>query len=205
MATPRDGRTTQPRVTAGLLRDGDEQRLLSPGVGMLRGLAPAGTQLGEGSIVGELDVLGVLHLIVAPPGTTGVVGTAEPRTGERAVAHGDVLLRLAPVTLGDPATTVDAGAMADDVGKLLFRSPLSGRFYARPGPDRPDFVKPGDVITTGQTVALLEVMKTFNRLTYGGVGLPERARVRAILVRDEADVEGGTAILELEPASGPTA
>ena len=80
-----------------------------------------------------------------------------------------------------------------------WRSPLSGRFYARPSPDRPDFVKPGDEITTGQSVALLEVMKTFNRLAYGGPGLPDRARVRAVLVRDEADVEAGTPILELEP------
>jgi acetyl-CoA carboxylase biotin carboxyl carrier protein len=44
------------------------------------------------------------------------------------------------------------------------------------------------------------VMKTFNRLTYGGPGLPDRAKVRAVLVRDEADVDSGTAILELEPA-----
>jgi acetyl-CoA carboxylase biotin carboxyl carrier protein len=57
----------------------------------------------------------------------------------------------------------------------------------------------GDEIATGQTVALLEVMKTFNRLAYGGDGLPERARVKAVLVRDEADVEAGAPILELEP------
>lgn len=198
----RDGRTTQPQMIAGVHDTDAGQELLSPGVGLVRGLAPAGMQLGPGSVVGELEVLGRLHLLVAPPGTSGVVIVQQARMAERAVGHGDTIVSLAPITAGDHATR-HADAQATDPssmgGKLVFRSPLSGRFYARPSPDKPDFVKAGDEIATGQTIALLEVMKTFNRLTYGGVGLPERARVRAVLVRDEADVDSGTAILELEP------
>jgi acetyl-CoA carboxylase biotin carboxyl carrier protein len=197
----RDGRTMQPRRTAGLGQADDDQVLLSPGVGLVRGLPVAGSWITEGTVIGELDVLGVLHVVVAPAGAAGVVAPAE-RVGERPVGHGDVLVRLKSAELGglgDAAGRTGAtGAATGTAGALLFRSPLSGRFYARPSPDRPDFVKPGDEITTGQTVALLEVMKTFNRLAYGGADLPERARVRAVLVRDEADVEAGTPILELE-------
>jgi acetyl-CoA carboxylase biotin carboxyl carrier protein len=197
----RDGRTTQPRRTAGLGQADDDQVLLSPGVGLVRGLPVAGSWITEGNVIGELDVLGVLHVVVAPAGAAGIVAAA-PRVGERAVGHGDVLVRLQPASLGGlgdaTGRAATTGAAAGTTGALLFRSPLSGRFYARPSPDRPDFVKPGDEITTGQTVALLEVMKTFNRLAYGGADLPERARVRAVLVRDEADVEAGTPILELE-------
>lgn len=197
----RDGRTTQPRRTAGLGQADDDQVLLSPGVGLVRGLPLAGAWITEGTVIGELDVLGVLHVIVAPAGAAGIVAPAD-RVGERAVGHGDVLVRLQPASLGgglgDASGRTATGAAAGTAGALVFRSPLSGRFYARPSPDRPDFVKPGDEITTGQTVALLEVMKTFNRLAYGGADLPERARVRAVLVRDEADVEAGTPILELE-------
>jgi acetyl-CoA carboxylase biotin carboxyl carrier protein len=58
----------------------------------------------------------------------------------------------------------------------------------------------GDVVTRGQTVALLEVMKTFNRLTYGGDHLPERARVVAVHPRDEDDLDEDDAIFDLEPA-----
>jgi acetyl-CoA carboxylase biotin carboxyl carrier protein len=192
-----NGRTTQPQMIAGV-RDTDlGQELLSPGVGLVRGLAPAGTQLVEGSIVGELDVLGRLYVILAPAGTSGVVAE-QARIAERPVGHGDPIAALVPITAGDHhARSTDA--KTTDTGKLVFRSPLSGRFYARPSPDKPDFVKVGDEITTGQTIALLEVMKTFNRLTYGGAGLPDRAKVIAILVRDEADVDSGTAILELAP------
>ena len=41
-------------------------------------------------------------------------------------------------------------------------------------------------------------MKTFHRVTYGGAGLPEQARVAAIAVADESDVEPGAVLLRLE-------
>jgi hypothetical protein len=53
----------------------------------------------------------------------------------------------------------------------------------------------------GQTVAFLEVMKTFHRVTYGGAGLPEAARVTAIAVADDADVGPGDVLLRLEAVS----
>jgi acetyl-CoA carboxylase biotin carboxyl carrier protein len=49
-------------------------------------------------------------------------------------------------------------------------------------------------------VCLLEVMKTFNRVTYGGPALPERAKVREILIADGADVTAGDPLLALDPA-----
>ena len=55
-------------------------------------------------------------------------------------------------------------------------------------------------VAPGQTVALLEVMKTFHRVAYGGDGLPERAKDVAIVPAEESDLAGGDAILTLEPA-----
>jgi acetyl-CoA carboxylase biotin carboxyl carrier protein len=174
--------------------------LLAPMPGLWRGAPRPGTVVQAGDALGALDVLGVLHELRVPDGIRGrVAGDAMP-PGERVVAHGDVLAELVELAAADGPTTAGvAAAKAEDGARLLFRSPLSGRYYARPSPDKPSFVAPGDELTVGQTVALLEVMKTFNRLAYGGAGLPERARVKAVLVRDEDDVQAGTPILELEP------
>jgi len=87
---------------------------------------------------------------------------------------------------------------AAQVAGLVFRAPTSGRFYGRPTPEKPAFVTVGAELTIGTTVCLLEVMKTFNRVTYGGAGLPERAVVVAILVADGADVTAGDPLLALE-------
>jgi 3-methylcrotonyl-CoA carboxylase beta subunit len=79
----------------------------------------------------------------------------------------------------------------------VFRASSSGRYYARPAPDKPPFVQVGDEVGAGQTVAILEVMKSFHRLQYAG----PRARVTAILPADGDDLERGAVILELEPTA----
>jgi acetyl-CoA carboxylase biotin carboxyl carrier protein len=81
---------------------------------------------------------------------------------------------------------------------MVFRAPTSGRFYGRSAPDKPPFVAPGAQLAHGATICLLEVMKTFHRVTYGGPGLPDTARVRGVLVADGDDVNAGDPLLALE-------
>lgn len=194
-----DGRTKRAELTAKAVGDGDGWRLLAPAVGLFRRSIAPGAIVRGGVILGELDVLGVLHEVLAPDDCGGVVAPeAGAHRGEIAVGFGDPLLAVvagAAITAVGPAHA--AAASTGGQARMVFPSPLSGRFYARPGPDRPAFVAVGDEITRGQTIGLLEVMKTFNRLTYGGSGLPERARVVAVLARDEDDVDAGTPLLEL--------
>jgi acetyl-CoA carboxylase biotin carboxyl carrier protein len=91
-------------------------------------------------------------------------------------------------------------AAATEIGELVFRSPTSGRFYARPSPDEAPYVQVGEIISAGHTICLLEVMKTFNRVTYGGEGLPQRAEVLAVLPADGDDIDSGQTILGLRNA-----
>lgn len=44
------------------------------------------------------------------------------------------------------------------------RSPMIGTFYSAPNPESPSFVEPGDRITQGQTVCIIEAMKLFNEI-----------------------------------------
>jgi acetyl-CoA carboxylase biotin carboxyl carrier protein len=110
-----------------------------------------------------------------------------------AVGHGDLLLHV--VAGGTIASThTDAHADTHAATGLVFRAPTSGRFYGRPGPDKPAFVEVGTQLAPGTTICLLEVMKTFNRVTYAGAP----ARVRELLVAEGADVNAGDPLLALE-------
>ena len=42
------------------------------------------------------------------------------------------------------------------------RSPMVGTFYASPNPDSPAFVKVGQEVKAGDTLAIIEAMKMFN-------------------------------------------
>ena len=202
--TRRDGREHEPELTAlaaPASTSGTRIEVRAPAVGLWREAPLPGTLVRPGDTIGRLEVLGVLHRLIAPAAGHGIVVPAPAQDEARArrpVEHGQLLLVL------DPEAA--AGVVAEDAAAAegpaategpVFRAPTSGRFYIRPGPDRPPFVQPGDEIAVGQTVCLLEVMKTFHRVTYGGKGLPERARVQAVVPAEESDLDAGDVILVL--------
>jgi acetyl-CoA carboxylase carboxyltransferase component/biotin carboxyl carrier protein len=105
-----------------------------------------------------------------------------------------------PADEGAGEGTQQSAEVHDDVRGQVFRAPMAGRVYLRPAPDKAPFVQPGDVLESGTTVCLLEVMKMFNRVGYAGSGVTERARVVRFLVDEGTDVAQGDPILEVEPA-----
>ena len=164
-----------------------------------QGPQPGGVLVPGGSL-GLLEVLGRVGALHAPREAGGlVVGRLSPDALWTPAEYGAVLVELDPRAGGAELSRVDhapGGALAE--AALVYRAPMSGRVYHRQSPEQPPFVTPGDVIESGQTVCLLEVMKTFNRVVYGGPGLPERARVVRVLVDDGADVAGQDPLFELE-------
>ncbi|MEO8554119.1 MAG: biotin/lipoyl-containing protein [Kofleriaceae bacterium] len=171
------------------LLHGDELR--APAPGWFRRMVAADHLVAPGDVIGELDVLGRLTPILAPTIRGLVVIGAEP-DARRAVGYGEVLFRVVAGALGAVAETETEAAHA--VAGLVFRAPTSGRYYSRSAPDKPAFVQVGTELAPGATVCLLEVMKTFNRVTYSG----GRVRVTELLVADGADVTSGDPLLALE-------
>lgn len=70
---------------------------------------------------------------------------------------------------------------------------LPGVFYRRPSPDADPYVAEGGEISEGQTIALIEVMKTFNEVKAERSGTLAR-----FLISDGDEVEAGQDILEVE-------
>lgn len=72
-------------------------------------------------------------------------------------------------------------------------SPMVGTVYTAAEPGTPDFVKPGDRVREGQTLLLIEAMKTFNEIR-----APRAGTVSLVLVTNEQPVEYGDVLLILE-------
>jgi acetyl-CoA carboxylase biotin carboxyl carrier protein len=96
----------------------------------------------------------------------------------------------APITAAAAAT-----AMSDDdarhPGAVL--SPMVGIAYLAPEPGATPFITPGQVVAAGQTLLLIEAMKTFNQIKATRPGTVSR-----ILVTAGAPVEYGEPLLILE-------
>jgi acetyl-CoA carboxylase biotin carboxyl carrier protein len=65
--------------------------------------------------------------------------------------------------------------------------------YRKPAPDRPPFKEEGDVITQGETIGLIEVIKTFTP-----VEAAETGRLVRYLVENEDAVMAGQPLYEME-------
>ncbi len=92
----------------------------------------------------------------------------------------------APVAAASPKVEAPAAAPAasDDSKYLAIKSPMVGTFYRSAGPDKPPFIKIGDVVDMGSKVCVIEAMKLFNEIESEVKG-----KIVKILVEDASPVE----------------
>ncbi|XP_074586206.1 biotin carboxyl carrier protein of acetyl-CoA carboxylase 1, chloroplastic [Curcuma longa] len=74
------------------------------------------------------------------------------------------------------------------------KSPMAGTFYRSPGPGSPPFVKPGDKVSKGQVLCIIEAMKLMNEIESDQAGT-----VVEILIEDGKPVGVGQPIFVIEP------
>lgn len=90
----------------------------------------------------------------------------------------------APAALAAAPAAVHPGAVL---------SPMVGVVYFTPEPGAPPFVTVGAKVETGQTLLLIEAMKTFNPIV-----APRGGTVTQILLESGASVESGDALVVIE-------
>lgn len=88
-----------------------------------------------------------------------------------------------------PETPASSGAADPKSHPGAVTSPMVGTAYLRPSPDAEQFKKPGDSVKEGETILLVEAMKTFNPIT-----APKSGVLKELLVDDAQPVEYGEAL-----------
>jgi acetyl-CoA carboxylase biotin carboxyl carrier protein len=177
-------------------------RVLAPKVGVWSDHPHAGALLGPGSRAGTIRHLNRRFVVILPEGTAGQVSAGLPHDREVAVEYGQSLFELSPVlreavlAVGEDAAIVGhpAGAGLAE-GTRAVVSPTDGVFYRGPSPGAPPFAEAGKEIRSGDPVGLVEVMKTFNQILYGGPGFPERATVVEVRCGDAEEVRAGQVLV----------
>ena len=72
-------------------------------------------------------------------------------------------------------------------------APLPGVFYRKPAPDKPAYKSEGDIVTVGDVVGLIEVMKSFIEVHADASG-----KIIRFVVGDEEPIMAGQLLLEIE-------
>ena len=132
---------------------------------------------------GDLRIRVARELTAAPQAyAPAVYAQPAPAMAAPAAAPADSAAVSAPAA---PAPVVRAGD--------LVKSPMVGTVYLQPQPGANAFVKVGDTVTQGQTLLIIEAMKTMNP-----VPAPRAGKVVELLVGDGQPVEFGEPLVVLE-------
>lgn len=103
----------------------------------------------------------------------------------------------APPAAGAPAPIAAPVAAeapkAADKSKNAVPSPMVGTAYLSPAPGAKQFVEVGQAVKEGQTVLIIEAMKTMNQ-----IAAPRAGTVTAILISDSQPVEFGEPLIVIE-------
>ncbi|MGQ9427337.1 ATP-binding protein [Gilvimarinus sp. F26214L] len=80
----------------------------------------------------------------------------------------DLIKEIEDAARSDAAAALDTDSIrVKDSQELKVFAQSSGIFYSASSPSDPDFVKQGDIVTTSQTLALMEAMKMFSQVSLG--------------------------------------
>jgi acetyl-CoA carboxylase biotin carboxyl carrier protein len=182
-------------LVAKVERHADGLLVRSPAVGVVQRLPEPGQVVGF--ICGEAVLTrgGVRHVLRLPVETRGIVAERLVPAGAVAVEYGQPLLRLSETLIGSAGAVAPGLAapaeVAGEPGLVAVRAHSEGIFYRRPAPDRAPYVDAGSVVEPGHMLGLVEVMKSFNPVVYGGPELPARATVVKALVEDGTEISFG--------------
>lgn len=101
----------------------------------------------------------------------------------------------APATPAASPAAVPASAeqTKEDPTKNAVTSPMVGTAYLAPAPGARPFVEVGQKVSEGQTLIIIEAMKTMNQISS-----PRAGTVKAILVEDAQPVEFGEPLVVVE-------
>lgn len=98
---------------------------------------------------------------------------------------------LSEAVAAPPAMPAEAQTAKREVDGAV-TSPMVGTVFVAPEPGKPPFVKVGDSVHEGQTLLIVEAMKTMNPIL-----APRAGTVKEISVRDAQPVEFGQTLLVL--------
>jgi acetyl-CoA carboxylase biotin carboxyl carrier protein len=136
------------------------------------------------------DTIRALAAVLVETGLTEIE-IADKDSRIRVVRAGPVAATVVPVVAAAPVPAPVVRDVAAHPGAVV--SPMVGVAYLSPEPGSPAFVNVGQQVVAGQTLLLIEAMKTFNQIK-----APKAGTVAAILVQTGAPVEYGEVLIILE-------
>jgi acetyl-CoA carboxylase biotin carboxyl carrier protein len=144
--------------------------------------------------------LGLIRSLADLLNETGLSEIELEQKGVRVrVSRGGTVYAAAPAPMAHvapasaPAPTAAAQSAVTAIPADAVKSPMVGTVYRASQPGSPNFVEVGSEVKAGQTLLIIEAMKTMNQIP-----APRAGKVTQIYVQNGSPVEYGEALVLIE-------
>ena len=149
----------------------------------------------------DLDLIASLAEILTSTGLTEIeldrkgtkVRVARTLTAVASVAPAPAFHGHAHASAGPLAAEAPPAAKANGEHPGTVKSPMVGTVFLAPSPGAPQFIDVGTMVKEGQTLLIIEAMKTMNQ-----IHAPRSGKVTAIFVDNGHPVEYGEPLVAIE-------
>jgi acetyl-CoA carboxylase biotin carboxyl carrier protein len=144
----------------------------------------------------ELDLIRSLAVILNETGLTEIQLNKEgiKVRVSKSVTVAASVATPAPALGTSVATSIsDVRTAPETENAGAVKSPMVGTVYLAPSPSSPNFIEPGQEVKLGQTLVIVEAMKTMNQIPS-----PRAGKVVRILVDNGDPVEYGSPLVVIE-------
>jgi acetyl-CoA carboxylase biotin carboxyl carrier protein len=124
----------------------------------------------------------------------GTPEAASPAPAERIIVHPAAPASHVQVPPPAPPAPPAAEPAPPPENLHMVRSPIVGTYYESPSPGSPPFVKPGDMVETGQIICIVEAMKLMNEIEADASG-----EIVKMLVANGQPIEYGQELFAIRP------
>jgi acetyl-CoA carboxylase biotin carboxyl carrier protein len=166
------------------------REILSPHIGRAILHIAIDQDLLQGSIIGKLWCLNRSFLLKLPDDIDGRVISFKNDERMIKLAYNEVFLVLDQLQKSQDA----AKNLPIEKNQKSINAPMDGMVYLSSSPDAPPFVKIGDEICHGQTIGLIEVMKSFYPVKYQGT---KKVIITGVHVKNASPINSGAPIFSI--------
>ena len=117
----------------------------------------------------------------------------EYKSGETKIKVSKASKTSVATKISDSVISNNKAVLNESEEGIRIKSPIIGTAYLAPEPGAKQFVQVGDKIKKGQTIMIVEAMKTMNHVPSTSEGV-----VKSILVKDGQQVEFGQTLIVLK-------
>lgn len=175
-------------VCPALYKDGTVL-LLSPSIGRLHLLISENSNVTGDQRIGYLYRLDKKFVLKTPKDCTGKISYIKSDSASLKLGFREHFLSITRSSIETSEQKLSLKAAKIPPAENYITASMDGMFYLSSSPQDPPFVKIGDTVVPGQTIGLIEVMKSFYPVQFNG---SQSAIITDIAITNASAVTSGT-------------